>query len=87
MQVQVWNSTTGHLIAEFGVPPTQGAKITWKQSVFYGHPGKSPVFDGWGIWRDLPIRAPRENQLEIRINAQAASMVNVYTVSLTPYSP
>ncbi len=83
-QVQVWDATTDRLITEFSVTQTRGSKVAWSRVLDYTTRGASRAFDGWGPWIDLALPSPIQNELEVRVNAPASSMVNVYSVGLTP---
>ena len=82
--LQVWDATTGRIVAQREVPSTAGRKVTTQFPVPFtpGYVGQPHVYAGWGLWRVHAATGHRRNQLEIRVNAQAASMVNVYAVGL-----
>lgn len=82
--LQVWNATTGKLITQRYVPTTSGRKATAHLAIWYPRSfvGRPHVYAGLGIWRIHAATGHRRNELEIRVDAQAASMVNVYAVGL-----
>ena len=83
--LQVWNATTGKLITQRYVPTSDGHKATATFPIWFAPSMAAPpqVFAGFGLWRIHPAEGHGRNELEIRVNAQAASMTNVYAVGLS----
>lgn len=80
--LQVWDATTGTLLAQHEVPTTRGVPTAYQIPAIYRHAGPARIFAGWGLWRIVPAQG-LSNQLEIRVYAHPASMVDVYAVGLT----
>lgn len=83
--LQVWNATTEKLITQRFVPTTNGHKTTATLSICYPRSmaGRPHVYAGFGPWDTQPVPGQNRNELEIRVDAQATSMVSVYAVGLT----
>lgn len=79
--IQVWDATTGNLLAQREIPSTNGHKVTFHAPLAFYQAGLPHVFSGWTLWRIVPARG-LYNELEIRVYAKPKSMVNVYAVSL-----
>lgn len=83
--LQVWNATTGTIIAQRSVPSTSGRKVTAPFVVDFTRRevGQSHVYAGLGLWRIHAAQGHRRNELEVRVFAQASSMASVYAVGMT----
>ncbi len=81
-QIQVWDATTGHLVANRYVTLSNGRRVTESYPFVFNTTRPSRPYGGWGWWRTDPVPGSKNNQLEVRVYAQASSMVNVYTVGL-----
>lgn len=82
-QIQVWDASTGYLVANHYVTLSNGHKVTDSYTFVFKTAKPSRPYAGWGPWSTKPIPGPKNNQLEVRVYAQGSSMVNVYTVGLT----
>ena len=87
INVQVWDATTGHLIAQTFPPSTKGHLQTIHKTFHFVQPGPPVTFKGWGLWQVLPVPGHIRNQLEVRICAKMNSSVNVYSLGIAPYDP
>lgn len=82
-QIQVWDASTGRLVANRYVPLANGQKVTTTYRFAFTSTRPTAPYAGWGLWQTQPISGPKNNQLEVRVEANASSMVNVYQVGLT----
>ncbi len=80
--IQVWNATTGQILYQRQPPGTKNQPATFTGTFRYAVAGAPHVFGGAGIWRILPVQGHKRNQLEVRVYAQASSMVSVYTIGI-----
>lgn len=81
VSVEVWNASTGKLLARRLVSATSGrADVT----VAFRQPlrGSAPVFRGLGIFRIQPVPPPQGWPVEIRVFTKAGGTVSVYSVAV-----
>lgn len=81
--IQVWDVTSGTLLAQRAIPATDGKRSTYRTPVVYSHQGRPNIFSGWAVWQIQPARS-LHNQLEIRLYSGHGGIVNVYRVGLQP---
>ncbi len=83
VNVEVWNATTGRLLARRHLPAVRGpAPVTLTAQL--GHVSTQQLFSGWGLWSTRPDPPPGD-ELEVRVwSPGGADRVKVYSVSLTP---
>lgn len=81
--IQVWDVTSGNLLAQRKIPATDGKQSTYRTPMVYSQQGRPNIFSGWAAWRIQPDRA-LQNQLEVRVYSEQGRMVNVYRVGVQP---
>jgi hypothetical protein len=81
VDLEVWNSDTGQLIARAENPGTSGIE-TISLPIRLSHAPPPLLFSGWSLWSDSPPE-PSGDNLEIRVwTPGGADQVSVYSVQL-----
>lgn len=81
VSVEVWNASTGELLARRLVSATSGhahVTVAFRQALR----GSAPVFRGLGILRIQPVPPPQGWPVEIRVFTKAGGTVSVYSVAV-----
>jgi hypothetical protein len=82
VNVEVWNDTSGALLARRTVLPTDGIQ-TISMPVDATIPYQAKVYAGWGPFRADFTSPPPGERLEVRVWSPGGTLADVYSADLT----
>jgi len=82
VNVEVWDDTTGRLLARRAIPPTSGIQQTVMPVAAPNAPSAA-VYSGWGPFHADFTNPPPGQLLEVRVWSAGGAAVNVYSADLT----